>query len=266
MGPRAGQSHSRFKQVVVAFGTAALLTAAAASAVLAQWPTTCVELNDIVEAHLGNENNVGIYQRVFGDQAEQACQNDHRDDVRGVFAWAFADYEPPTSQSVPSPTPAAPEPTPQEPAQHPDYAQILDTAISRGASPQLADAIANSVIARGTVDAFLAGFDLGVQYGSVPVRVAGTGAADSNAIRLPRGLYQATISFRDNEGYSGPGLFVMHLCSANVGCRLIMNRISQAGSLNYEFEVLSGDIVTMWVWVQAAHAGAAWEVSFTRTG
>lgn len=54
-----------------------------------QWPTTCVDLNDIVEAHLGNDGNVGIYQRVFGDQAEQGCQNDHRDDVRGVFGWAF---------------------------------------------------------------------------------------------------------------------------------------------------------------------------------
>ena len=62
--------------------------------VLAQWPTTCVELNDIVEAHLGNDGNVGIYQRVFGSQAEAACQNDHRDDVRGVFAWAFADGSP----------------------------------------------------------------------------------------------------------------------------------------------------------------------------
>ena len=40
----------------------------------AQWPMTCVELNDIVEAHLGNTNNVGIYQKVFGDRAEQACQ------------------------------------------------------------------------------------------------------------------------------------------------------------------------------------------------
>ena len=56
---------------------------------MAQWPTTCVDLNDIVEAHLGNDGNVGIYQREFGDQAEQECQNDHRDDVRGVFAWAF---------------------------------------------------------------------------------------------------------------------------------------------------------------------------------
>lgn len=56
---------------------------------LAQWPTTCVTLNDIVEAHLGNNSNVGIYQRAYGDQAEPGCRNDHRDDVRAAFGWAF---------------------------------------------------------------------------------------------------------------------------------------------------------------------------------
>ncbi len=88
---------------------------------LAQWPTTCVELNDIVEAHLGNDNNVGIYQRVFGDQAEQACQNDHRDDVRSVFAWAIggdavdAPVVPPTPPAAPT-APPAPPPAPTAPA------------------------------------------------------------------------------------------------------------------------------------------------------
>ena len=60
-----------------------------------QWPTTCVDLNDIVEEHLGNPHNVGIYQNTFGDQAEAACQNDHRNDVRSVFAWAIGDETPP---------------------------------------------------------------------------------------------------------------------------------------------------------------------------
>lgn len=77
---------------------AALFTAVSVSYAAAQWPTTCVELNDIVEAHLGNDHNVGIYQKVFGDQAEQACRNDHRDDVRGVFAWAIGGA--PTASSV----------------------------------------------------------------------------------------------------------------------------------------------------------------------
>ena len=63
----------------------------AATPAFAQWPTTCVELNDIVEAHLGNDHNVGIYQRVFGDQSEAACQQDHGDDVRSVFAWAIGE-------------------------------------------------------------------------------------------------------------------------------------------------------------------------------
>ena len=76
-------------RAVCAATLAALWLAVTVSFAAAQWPTTCVELNDIVEAHLGNDNNVGIYQRVFGAQAEQACRNDHRDDVRSVFAWAI---------------------------------------------------------------------------------------------------------------------------------------------------------------------------------
>ncbi len=76
------------KRLIVS-AAAALLAAVTAGVASAQWPTTCVELNDIVEAHLANHGNVGIYQRTFGDQAEQACQNDHRNDVRSVFAWAI---------------------------------------------------------------------------------------------------------------------------------------------------------------------------------
>lgn len=67
--------------IVAAFGLA--------TPALAQWPTTCVDLNDIVEAHLGNEGNVGIYQRAFGSSAEAACRNDHREDVQETFGWAF---------------------------------------------------------------------------------------------------------------------------------------------------------------------------------
>ena len=90
------------RAIVVAIGATCFLVPVA----LAQWPTTCVELNDIVESHLGNTQNVGIYQKVFGDQAEQACRNDHREDVRNVFAWAISDDE-----SATQPTPVV-EPTP----------------------------------------------------------------------------------------------------------------------------------------------------------
>ena len=55
------------------------LVAMSVSTTLAQWPTSCVELNDIIEAGLGNHENVGIYERVHGDQAEAVCQSEHRD-------------------------------------------------------------------------------------------------------------------------------------------------------------------------------------------
>ena len=74
---------------VLIVALAAALALAFASPALAQWPTACVDLNDIVEAHLGNQGNVGIYQRTFDAGAEAACQSDHRNDVRAVFAWAF---------------------------------------------------------------------------------------------------------------------------------------------------------------------------------
>ena len=78
-----------------AFETSAAVTAASAATAASTtsqfaggWPTTCVYLNDVVEAHLGNDHNVGIYARAFDDQAEARCQQDHANDVRGTFAWA----------------------------------------------------------------------------------------------------------------------------------------------------------------------------------
>ena len=79
----------RIRVILIAAVVAVAAVVTFATPVFAQWPTTCVDLNDIVENHLGRDNNVGIYQRAFGDQAEAACQGDHREDVRGVFAWAF---------------------------------------------------------------------------------------------------------------------------------------------------------------------------------
>ena len=55
------------------------LVAISVSTALAQWPTSCTELNDLVEAGRGNHENVGIYVRVHGDQAEAVCQSEHRD-------------------------------------------------------------------------------------------------------------------------------------------------------------------------------------------
>ena len=88
-------------RAILAILTAALTLAVAVSSAAAAdaggWPTTCVELNDIVESHHDRPGNVGIYQRTYGDQAEAHCQADHRADVQGAFAWAFA-----TMASAPS--------------------------------------------------------------------------------------------------------------------------------------------------------------------
>lgn len=65
-----------------------------------EWPTSCVEMNDWMELASAlltpykwdvqrHISNIGIYERVFGDDAEVACRNDHRDDVRSAFRWAF---------------------------------------------------------------------------------------------------------------------------------------------------------------------------------
>ena len=95
----------RFIWAAIVGGILSIAAVATASAhedhSTSQWPTTCVDLNDVVETHLGNHGNVGIYQRTFGDQAEAACQNDHRNDVRGVFAWAFHDAAQSTQSELP---------------------------------------------------------------------------------------------------------------------------------------------------------------------
>ena len=72
---------ARLRLIFAAFASA-LLTAVTVMGASAQWPATCVELNDLAEARSGNDHNVGIYQRVFGDQAEAACQREHRGNLR----------------------------------------------------------------------------------------------------------------------------------------------------------------------------------------
>ena len=68
------------KRLVLAIVGVAVLLGITAATALAEWPTTCVELNDLLEAGRGNDHNVGIYQRVHGDQAEAFCRADHGSD------------------------------------------------------------------------------------------------------------------------------------------------------------------------------------------
>ena len=102
------------RKLILAAAVAATLSIVAIASAAAhddhgtgQWPTSCVDLNDIVEEHLGRLGNVGIYQRTFGDQAEAACRNDHLNDVRSVFAWAIdgGEITAPARETTPAPAP-----------------------------------------------------------------------------------------------------------------------------------------------------------------
>ncbi len=90
--------------LLVAF---AVSIAAARADYVGGWPETCLEMNDMVEASDRAGGAVGIYQRAFGDDAEAACQNDHRDDIQRAFAWAFSDVPAPAATSTPAPPMAA---------------------------------------------------------------------------------------------------------------------------------------------------------------
>ena len=151
--------HRRFAILVLALLTALTVSISAA---FASWPTTCVELNDLAEAAAGNDQNVGIYQRTFGDGAEEACRRDHLDDVRAVFAWAI-----PEADTPPEPAPATLETTEpaSDPTQHPDYERVRQVALARGADEALAADVAAFVVTQGNVDSYLRGTHPGVAYG-----------------------------------------------------------------------------------------------------
>ena len=101
---RPGPKGRAVLAVVAALLTLVVALSIAYAATPGGWPTTCVELNDMIEAHLGNLNKVGIYQRVHGDQAEQACQNDHRAQIQASFAWAMPTR---TAATIPTPAPGS---------------------------------------------------------------------------------------------------------------------------------------------------------------
>lgn len=91
------QAPRRLPFVAVALLIALVSTSSLA---LADWPTTCVEANDAFEYTAGRHENVGIYQRAHGRDAEAACQGDHKDDIRYSFAWAFPEAPQPTAPTT----------------------------------------------------------------------------------------------------------------------------------------------------------------------
>ena len=77
---------------------------ALASPAAAQWPRSCTELSDTLETHLGYRVNVGYFEENYGSDPEEACRTYHRQNVQGMFTWAF-DIDP-ASMRNPVPWPA----------------------------------------------------------------------------------------------------------------------------------------------------------------
>ena len=89
------------KRLIAATSLAAVLFTVIVAVAAAQWPNSCVNANDAFESWLGNNHNVGIYQKTFGDAiaAEQACRNDHLNDTRAAFAWALVKHPVPLAHA-----------------------------------------------------------------------------------------------------------------------------------------------------------------------
>lgn len=145
-----------------------LAFALSAISVLAQWPTSCVEANDAFEQYIGNHQNVGIYQRVFGNAAaaEAACRRDHRADVRAAFWWAVQGVdrapepaESPAPQPTASPTPVAVE------SSHPEFERVRGIAVARGADAVTAATVADQVTRAGDTRAYIRGTASGWSFG-----------------------------------------------------------------------------------------------------
>ncbi len=89
------------RRLISALIVAVACIGVSAATVSAQGSPTCVEANDIREWAAGNFQNVGVYQRTFGAQAEAYCRHDH-----GDGPWS-ADTGQPIPASTPTPAPVA---------------------------------------------------------------------------------------------------------------------------------------------------------------
>ena len=167
-------------------------------------------------------------------------------------------------------------------AQHPDFMRIYDESLRRGATPSQALEIAISVINRGTVDAFMAGTDTGVIFGTsaaesatesapAPPRVSGQGTTTRN-VNLTSGLWIADLQVSGNRncrfGSCRPTNFIVWIESVAGGRELLANEIVEGWSASVTFRVGYGFLDDLSpgnavVSVDAASDGR-WSVTFRR--
>ena len=121
--------------MAVAMLAAVMMTVLTAGSVLAQGHVA----NDGQTLEMQSPEVQAIYASVWGDNA--------------AMQWA-ADHNAAIGQVAPQ-------------AQHPRYDEVFHVAYMRSMDMELAGRITADVIARGTIDQFMAGMDMGVLYGYV---------------------------------------------------------------------------------------------------
>ena len=126
----------KWRSMAVAMLAAVMLVVLTAGSVLAQGHVA----NDGQTLEMQSPEVQQLYMSVWGDNA--------------AMQWA-ADHNAAIGQVAPQ-------------AKHPRYDEVFHVAYTRSMDMELAGRITADVIARGTIDAFLAGMDMGVVYGYVP--------------------------------------------------------------------------------------------------
>ena len=126
---------SKWRSIAVALVTVVILTVTTGGIALAQGHVA----NDGQTLEMQSPEVQQIYVSVWGDNA--------------AMQWA-ADHNAAIGQVAPQ-------------AQHPRYDEVFHVAYTRSMDMELAGRITADVIARGTIDQFMAGMDMGVLYGYV---------------------------------------------------------------------------------------------------
>ena len=126
---------SKWRSIAMALVTVGILTVLTASVALAQGHVA----NDGQTLEMQSPEVQQLYTSVWGDDA--------------AMLWA-ADHNAAIGQVAPQ-------------AQHPRYDDVFHVAYMRSMDMELAGRITADVIARGTIDQFMAGTDMGVLYGYV---------------------------------------------------------------------------------------------------
>ncbi len=153
--------------MAVAMLAAVMMTVLTAGSVLAQGHVA----NDGQTLEMQSPEVQAIYASVWGDNA--------------AMQWA-ADHNAAIGQVAPQ-------------AQHPRYDEVFHVAYMRSMDMELAGRITADVIARGTIDQFMAGMDMGVLYGYVapappPGAAPSTSTSTSSGSSTPKSPSTSTVS------------------------------------------------------------------------